>query len=74
MNMPFDRETIRLRFPFDRRINDGNLGDHGAPPWCSTVIFRRFEKCLILKDFSAVANRWRRGRDSHPRYAELYSR
>jgi hypothetical protein len=69
MNMPFDRETIRRRFPFDRRLNDGNLGHHGAPPWCSTVIFRRFEKRLILKDFSAIANRWRRGRDSPPRAA-----
>jgi hypothetical protein len=27
---------------------------YGATPWCYTVIFRRFEKCLILKDFCAV--------------------
>jgi hypothetical protein len=27
---------------------------YGATPWCHTVIFRRFEKCLILKDFCAV--------------------
>lgn len=40
----------------------------GAPPWCSTVIFRRFEKRLFLKDFFATENRWRRGRDSHPSY------
>jgi hypothetical protein len=42
-----------------------------APPGCSTVKSRRFEKCLILKDFSAVSKRWRRGRDSHPRLRAL---
>jgi hypothetical protein len=36
---------------------------HGATPWYSTVIFRRFEKSLFLKDFCAVRNRWRRRRD-----------
>jgi hypothetical protein len=39
-------------FAFRHRLNDGNVGRRGAPPWCSTVIFRRFEKRLILKDGS----------------------
>jgi hypothetical protein len=66
-------QATRIRFdwggfPFNRRFNDGNLDHHGAPPRCYAVIFRRFEKCLFLKDFSAVGNRWRRGRASHPSY------
>jgi hypothetical protein len=36
----------------------------GAPPRCSTVQ-KRFEKCLILKDFFASEKQWRRGRDCH---------
>jgi hypothetical protein len=43
---------------FRRRLNDGDVGCRGVPPgatpWCSAVIFRRLEKRLILKDFSAV--------------------
>jgi hypothetical protein len=47
------------------------IGHHGAPPWCSTVIFRRFEKRLLLKDFSAVGNRWRRGRPPYRRSYDI---
>jgi hypothetical protein len=46
-----------------------NSDDHGAPPWCYTVKSRRFGKSLILKDFFAAENRWRREWDSHPRFA-----
>ena len=38
--------------------------DYGARPWCSTAHSRRLRKYLILKDFFASENRWRRGRDS----------
>lgn len=34
--------------------------DHGAPPWCSTRKIRWFGKQLILKDFFATGNQWRR--------------
>ena len=53
-------------YPFAWRLKDGNLGHLGAPPWCYTVIFRRFEKSLFLKDFFAVEKGWRRGRDLNP--------
>jgi hypothetical protein len=39
----------------------------GAPPGCSTVQIRRFDKYLILWDFFAAENQWRREWDSHPR-------
>jgi hypothetical protein len=61
-----DLATVTDLPDFDRRLNDGNLGHRGATPWCSTVIFRRFEKHLIWKDFCAIANRWRRGRARTP--------
>src|SRR5436190_23685542 len=40
----------------------------GSPPRFSTVRIRWLEKCPVLLGFSHVAIRWRRGRDSHPRY------
>lgn len=57
-------------FGLPRRLNDGNVGRLGATPCatpqCYTVIFRRFGKPLFLKDFCALQDRWRRGRDSQP--------
>ena len=61
-----DLATVNDLPDFDRRLNDGNLGHRGATPWCSTVIFGQLEKHLILKDFCAIANRWRRGRARTP--------
>jgi hypothetical protein len=68
----FETSSIALNC-LDFRVENRGVTCHNAvesaPPWCSTVIFRRFEKCLNLKDFYAVQNRWRRGRDSAPCYA-----
>lgn len=58
-------------FLVEKRAQMWHRGVGSAPPGCSTVIFRRFEKCLILKDFFAVPKRWRRGRASHPSYRTL---
>jgi hypothetical protein len=53
-------------------MNDANLEPPrcppSAPPWCSTVIFRRFGKRLILKDFCAIAKRWRIELESNSRF------
>jgi hypothetical protein len=43
----------------------------GSPPRFSTVRIRWLEKYPVLLGFSPVAIRWRRGRDSHPRFVGL---
>ena len=69
--------AIRINMRFDGVGSDADSPLTGVSTmaiWVTAVLhcgatpqfFRRFEKCLILKDFCAVQNRWRRGRGFAP--------